>query len=116
MRIPGRKRSKIPKIWEKLSRERNEFLDRAKRYAMLTLPYLIEEASAQPGSQNGWQGVGAQSVNHLANKLAQVLFPPQRSFFRIDLTQKGEESIAKAGYKKTELASLFAVVETQAMK
>lgn len=116
MRVPGRKRSKIPKIWEKLSRERNEFLDRAKKYAVLTLPYLIEEASSQPGSQNGWQGVGAQAVNHLANKLAQVLFPPQRSFFRIDLTQKGEESIAKAGYKKTELASLFAVVETQAMK
>lgn len=116
MRIPGRKRSKIPKIWEKLARERNEFLDRAKRYAVLTLPYLIEDASSQPGSQNGWQGVGAQAVNHLANKLAQILFPPQRSFFRVDLTQQGEAAIAKAGYKKTELASLFAVVETQAMK
>lgn len=116
MRLPGRKRSKIPKIWEKLSRARNEFLDRAKRYAVLTLPYLIEEAGSQSGSQNGWQGVGAQATNHLANKLAQILFPPQRSFFRIDLTQKGEEDIAAAGYKKTQLASLFAVVESQAMK
>ena len=116
MRIPGRNRSKIPKIWEKLSRERNEFLDRAKRYATLTLPYLMSEAGEQSGSQNGWQGVGAQATNHLANKLAQVLFPPQRSFFRIDLTEKGEASIQEAGYKKTELASLFAVVENQAMK
>lgn len=116
MRIPGRKRSKIPKLWEKLARDRNDFLDRAKKYAVLTLPYLIEEASSQPGSQVGWQGVGAQAVNHLSNKLAQVLFPPQRPFFRIDLTQKGEAAIASAGYKKTELASLFAVVETQAMK
>lgn len=116
MKIPGRNRSKIPKLWEKLSRERNEFLDRAKRYAMLTLPYLVADKGEQNGSQNGWQGVGAQSVNHLANKLAQVMFPPQRSFFRIDLTTKGEAAIMEAGYKKTELASLFAVVETQAMK
>jgi hypothetical protein len=116
MRIPGRKRSKIPKLWEKFSRERNEFLDRAKKNAVLTLPYLVEEASSQPGSQNGWQGVGAQAVNHLANKLAQILFPPQRSFFRVDLTQKGEAEILKAGYKKTDLAGLFSVVETQAMK
>lgn len=116
MRIPGRKRSKVPKLWEKLARERNEFLDRSKKYATLTLPYLMEEARSQPGSQNGWQGVGAQAVNHLANKLAQVLFPPQRSFFRVDLTQQGEAAITGAGYKKSDLSSLFAVVETQAMK
>lgn len=112
----GGKRTKIPQLWEKLSRKRNEFLDRAKGYARLTLPYLMNEPGNNETSQNGWQGVGAQATNHLANKLAQVLFPAQRSFFRIDLTTKGEELLTKQGYKKTQFASVFARVETNAMK
>lgn len=112
----GGKRTKIPQLWEKLSRKRNEFLDRAKGYARLTLPYLLNEPGNNESAQNGWQGVGAQATNHLANKLAQVLFPAQRSFFRIDLTQKGEALLAKEGYEKTQFASVFARVEQQAMK
>lgn len=112
----GGKRTKIPQLWEKLSRKRNPFLDRAKGYARLTLPYLMNEPCHNESSQNGWQGVGAQATNHLANKLAQVLFPAQRSFFRIDLTQKGETLLAAQGYEKTQFASLFAKVETNAMK
>lgn len=85
----GGKRSNIPELWDKLSTKRNPFMDRAKHYARLTLPYLMNEEGENNTSQNGWQGVGAQATNHLANKLAQVLFPAQRSFFRVDLTAKG---------------------------
>lgn len=112
----GGKRSKIPKLWEKFSTKRSPFLDRAKHYAKLTLPYLMNDTGDNNTSQNGWQGVGAQATNHLANKLAQVLFPAQRSFFRVDLTVKGEQILAKRGMKKTQLATIFARVETNAMK
>lgn len=112
----GGKKSKIPGIWEKMATKRNPFHDRAKHYARLTLPYLLNEPDTHTSSQNGWQGVGAQAVNHLANKLAQVLFPAQRSFFRIDLTAKGEQELGKAKLEKTVLATLFAKVEKQAMK
>lgn len=112
----GGKRSKIPKLWEKLSTKRNPFIDRAKHYARLTLPYLMNEEGDNNTSQNGWQGVGAQATNHLANKFAQVLFPAQRSFFRVDLTAKGEKILNNRGLKKTKLATLFAQVETAAMK
>lgn len=110
------KKSKIPELWEKLSRKRNEFLDRAKHYARLTLPYLLNEPGNNESAQNGWQGTGAQATNHLANKLAQVLFPAQRSFFRVDLTVKGEKALLERGYQKTKLATVFAKIETQAMK
>lgn len=112
----GGKKSKIPKLWAKFSNKRGSFLDRAKHYAKLTLPYLMNEPGQHETSQNGWQGVGAQATNHLANKLAQVLFPAQRSFFRVDLTARGEEILAKNGMDKTKLATLFARVEMQAMK
>ena len=112
----GGKRSKIPQLWEKFARKRNPFLDRGKHYAKLTLPYLLNDEGQHESSQNGWQGVGAQATNHLANKLAQVLFPAQRSFFRVDLTAKGERILNSKGMKKTKLATLFARVEAQAMK
>lgn len=111
--------SKIPQKWEKLKGKRDAFLDRARGYARLTLPYLMNDDGQGYGnqsSQNGWQGVGAQATNHLANKLAQVLFPAQRSFFRVDLTNKGEAALNKRGLKKSQLASIFARVETQSMK
>lgn len=112
----GGKRSDIPKMWEKFATKRNPFFDRAKHYAKLTLPYLMNEPGDNNTSQNGWQGVGAQATNHLANKLAQVLFPAQRSFFRVDLTTKGESILNRRGLKKTKLATMFARVETSAMK
>lgn len=112
----GGKRSKIPKLWEKFITKRNPFLDRAKHYAKLSLPYLLNDEGDNETSQNGWQGTGAQATNHLANKLAQVLFPAQRSFFRVDLTTKGEEQLSKAGLNKTKLATMFARVEMAAMK
>lgn len=112
----GGKRSKIPKLWEKFATSRSSYLDRAKHYAKLTLPYLMNDKGNNETSQNGWQGVGAQATNHLANKLAQVLFPAQRSFFRVDLTAKGEKILDDRGLKKTQLATIFARVETAAMK
>ncbi|ANT40790.1 head-tail connector protein [Escherichia phage AAPEc6] len=112
----GGKRSKIPKLWERFSTKRSSFLDRAKHYSKLTLPYLMNDKGDNETSQNGWQGVGAQATNHLANKLAQVLFPAQRSFFRVDLTAQGEKVLNQRGLKKTELATIFAQVETRAMK
>lgn len=115
MKLAGKK-SKIPKLWEKFSTKRSSFLDRAKHYARLTLPYLLNDQHDNTSSQNGWQGTGAQATNHLANKLAQVLFPAQRSFFRVDLTEKGEQALAKNGMDKTKFASLFARLEANAMK
>ncbi|EGX1369398.1 hypothetical protein CEA70_004624 [Salmonella enterica subsp. enterica serovar Typhimurium] len=112
----GGQRSKIPKLWEKFSKKRSPYLDRAKHFAKLTLPYLMNNKGDNETSQNGWQGVGAQATNHLANKLAQVLFPAQRSFFRVDLTAKGEKVLDDRGLKKTQLATIFARVETTAMK
>lgn len=109
-------RSKIPQIWEKLATSRSSFKDRAKHYAKLTLPYIMNDEGNNETSQHGWQGIGAQATNHLANKLAQVLFPAQRSFFRVDLTAKGEQILNKQGLKKTKLATIFARVETTAMK
>ncbi|AQY55007.1 collar protein [Escherichia phage K1E] len=47
----GGKRSKIPKLWEKFSTKRSSFLDRAKHYSKLTLPYLMNDKGDNETSQ-----------------------------------------------------------------
>ncbi|QHJ79691.1 MAG: hypothetical protein [Caudoviricetes sp.] len=108
-------KSKIPEIWNRGEGRRSPFLSRAELYVKWTLPYLIQEATEDVSSQNGWTSEGAEGVNFLANKLAQVLFPAQRSFFRFDTTAKGTAALLKEGNDPTQLQSLFADIEKNAM-
>jgi len=60
--------------------KREVFLSRAKSLTKLTLPALFNDSEnttdqGQAYTQNGWQSLGAQGHNHLANKT--VLLKPQ---------------------------------------
>ena len=71
-----------------LAATRNQYLDRGRAYSKFTLPYILpdtEGTQAADANQHGYQGIGARSVNHLANKLTTTLFPVQRSFFKLEL-------------------------------
>lgn len=114
MKYGGRK-SKIPKLYETLAAKRNPFKDRAEQFVRYTLPYLMADVNDDISSQNGWQDDGATNVNFLSNKLAQVLFPAQRSFFRIDLTPEGIESLKKEGMTPATAQKLLSDVEKNAM-
>lgn len=106
--------------YEELKGKRNDFESRALRFAQYTLPTLLssyEDGNNKGTSpKHGWQGIGAQCTNHLANKIALTLFPAQTPFFTVDVNSKGEEELKKAGFEKTELTKVFAGIASNAVR
>lgn len=98
-----------------LSTIRNQYLDRGREYSRFTLPYILPENDqtnrGADANQHGYQGIGAQSVNHLANKLTTTMFPVQRSFFKLEFEEKVKSQLEEAGYDATRLSELLVTGE-----
>ena len=75
--------------YNRLSTDRQEFLDIAVDCSKLTLPYLItDDLSKHPTHkrlQTPWQSVGAKVTVTLAAKLMLALLPPQTTFFKLQV-------------------------------
>ncbi len=105
--------------YDRLSSDRSQFLNTARRAAELTLPYLIREDEAYTkGAKNlitPWQSVGAKGVVTLASKLMLALLPPQTSFFKLQVNDinLGEELGPEI---RSELDLSFAKVERTIME
>lgn len=99
-----------------LSSTRNNYLDRGQAYSRMTLPYVLPDSTPRTGSanQHGFSSIGAQAVNHLANKLVMSMFPPQASFFKLEFTEEAKSQLKEAGYDPTELAELLVSAEKKA--
>ncbi len=71
-------------IYEDLAKDRDEFLDRARECAKLTIPFLLadEDHNAMDRFYTPYQGFGARAVNNLSSKLLLALFPTTNPFFR----------------------------------
>jgi len=98
-----------------LSSDRNGYRDRGREYSRLTLPYVLPDTEdldrGGAANQHGFQGIGAQAVNHLANKLTMNMFPTGHSFFNLEFDQETKVSLSKAGYDATQLAELLVEAE-----
>ncbi|QQO90800.1 portal protein [Pseudomonas phage Bertil] len=86
------------------------------KYAHWTLPQLMADLSLQlDGTQHiverDYQEVGALLVNNLAPKLASMLFPSSRPFYKIDASDTLIEAATAKGMTKIELTSHFAQLE-----
>lgn len=101
--------------YARLERERETFLDRARKCAELTIPTLLPPSghSSSTAYYTPWQGVGARGVNNLASKLLLSLLPPNSPFFRFaidDFTleemtgQEGMRAKVEKGLAKAERA------------
>ncbi len=75
--------------YDRLSSDRSQFLNSARKAAELTLPYLIREDETTRKSAvkltTPWQSIGAKGVTTLASKLMLALLPPQTSFFKLQV-------------------------------
>lgn len=101
-------------LYNKRSTINTQFED----YAGWTLPYLFmpENADEDTEAQHDYQSVGAQAVNHLANKIAKTLFPPGRPFFRMDLTETQYVELEAMGMQRVDIDQLLSQAEKEAMK
>jgi len=79
----------IKQRYNTLNEKRIPYVDRAKEYSKVTLRYIIpDDEAADTGTQEfqrDFSSVGADNVNFLANKYMLTLFPPNRSFFKLQL-------------------------------
>jgi len=82
--------------YERLSSDRQVFLDRARQCSELTIPTLIPPQGHNKSTKfyTPWQGIGARGVNNLASKLLLSLLPPNSPFFRLVVDDFTLEKIA----------------------
>ena len=115
----------IKSRWEKLDRDRQPILARARECARLTIPSLLppEGATQHTKLATPYQGLGARGVNNLAARLLLALLPPNNSFFRMrvddyvieqldDKQARAEIEKALAAYER----AIMTEIETQAMR
>lgn len=89
---------------------RDAYETRAHSYAKVTLPYLISEQDDNSSSeiQLDYNSVGAEYVNHLANRYMQELFPAARSFFKLKMEDDAVAEQEKVdGQDKVEQEALL---------
>lgn len=81
-----------------LSGKRDQYLERARSCAKLTIPHLFPPSGANESStyDTPYQSLGARGVNNLASKLLLSLFPVNATFARMQLGDAELEELAKA--------------------
>jgi hypothetical protein len=117
-------RGSIKNRWTQLEGLRTELTSRAEQYAGWTLPYILPPMHMKDAElQSSMDSIGAQVVNHLANKIIKVLFRPWAPFFRLDITPRLEKEIMQRAGDPAAIAELkgrldpqFAATERDAMK
>lgn len=108
-----------PGRWAQLDGVRRGFITRCENYAAYTLPKICLPDNQNDNNRDvsqDFQAVGAQSTNHLANKLMLALFAPSRPFFRLDPSKAVQKQINEAGVDQTEIDDAIAQAEKAAIK
>lgn len=99
--------------YSRLAIEREGFLRRARAAASLTIPALVppEGHDGKEDLPQPWQSLGARGVNNLSSKLLLALLPPGSSFFRLSMSDKDVEQLAKNLNLKSQFDQALVRVE-----
>ncbi|WCA46229.1 head-to-tail connector protein [Caulobacter phage DCM] len=104
--------------WSQLDGKRQPLIRRTEKYAGFTIAKLCTPEGYDQNTdelQHDFQAVGAQAVNHLANKIMLALFAPSRPFFRLDPSVKLRNELMKAGVDENKLNELLSLGEKEAI-
>jgi hypothetical protein len=104
--------------WLQMEGKRCGFINRCEKYAAFTIPKLLPHESYDQNHHelsHDFQAVGAQAVNHLANKIMLALFAPSRPFFRLDADAELEATLTALGVGKSEMVEMLAMGEKKAI-
>jgi len=90
------KMHQIADIWSDMEAEKGDLIDRSEAYARWTIPSIMPAANtSQVEQEKGSVMIGARLVNHLSNKVIDVLYPVSRPFFTVALTPEATLKMAK---------------------
>jgi hypothetical protein len=98
--------------------DRGTHQNRWEDYAGWTLPHLFPDADVDGATemQHDYQSLGAQCVNHLANKIVMTLFAPGRPFYRLELTPEQMDQLIDMGLTAADAEVLTGKVEKESMR
>jgi len=84
------KESNLASTYDRLTTNREPYLERARSCALLTLPSVFPKEGVNGSTEfyQPFQSVGARGVNNLANKLLLSLLPPNTPFFKLSADDK----------------------------
>jgi hypothetical protein len=97
--------------------EKGDIILRSEQYGMWTIPSItmnVEENENQE-TDKGHVVSGARLVNHLANRVADTMFPHDRPFFTLALTPEAEQQLAEE-VGEEELGKLAEIVRSSTAK
>lgn len=89
----------LSKKYQEMSKDRQPYLDRAREFSKLTIPYIMPEDTDNTGNsiKHKWQNLGSEAVNTFSNKFINTLFPIGSPFFSLDIDEfELSEAEAKA--------------------
>lgn len=105
------------KRFEQLDNKRQGILRRLERYAAWTIPKLFPLKNRDQDTEpltHGFQSLGAQATNYLANRLMMSLFAPSRPFFRLEPNAKAKVKMAEGGVDTKSVQTALAQAEQEA--
>jgi hypothetical protein len=99
--------------YEKLTPDRDPYLQRARQVAELTLPHLMVPEGYSGGQlPTPYQAMGARGVSSLASKLLLALFPPGQSMMRYQIDPSVLDELSQGdGTVKAEVEASLAGTE-----
>ena len=110
-------KSLIESQYTKMERDREQYLERAREVAKLTIPHLYPPTGANEATEypTPYQSVGSRGVTNLASKLMLALFPPQAPFFRLDVDDLVYQQIEGDPQQKQTIEQGLAKIEKAVM-
>jgi len=103
--------------YETLSRDRDNYLERARQCSRFTIPTLFpdDEANSATTFPTPYQGISARGVNNLASKLLLALLPPNAPFFRLRIDEYALKEMEGDQNLKTDIEKGLSEVERAVM-
>src|SRR5210317_357031 len=110
-------KSLVESQYTKMEVDREQYLERAREVAKLTIPHLYPPKGANEATEypTPYQSVGSRGVTNLASKLMLALFPPQAPFFRLDVDELVYKQIEGDPKQKATIEQGLAKIEKAVM-
>lgn len=110
-------KSLIESQYTKMEVDREQYLERAREVAKLTIPHLYPPKGSNEATEypTPYQSVGSRGVTNLASKLMLALFPPQAPFFRLDVDDLVYKQIEGDPQQKQTIEEGLAKIEKAVM-
>ncbi|RWM84316.1 MAG: hypothetical protein EOR83_16985 [Mesorhizobium sp.] len=107
----------IASLYSRLESDRQNFLDRARENAKLTIPSLMPPEGYAPGQRltTPFQSIGSHGVNTLTSKLVMTILPANSPMFRVSVTDQVVEELSASTTMRSGVEKKLNEIERSVM-